>query len=627
MATVQAFTELPQMYSTVTMLESSPAKDNIDSAVESACRLFLSTKTLLESNAGTVNMAEFGQSSDKFNTHMDFIETMVFTTSRLIRQMRDKQNGGHVDDSDYTSYVLAKTCAKYSMMVDDGGRYSCKWMMGLDVIPEAPKGMEHSQSVGWLPVGGGVDDPMATSIMKDMGDVPCKQVIEVSSTKRRMHEHLSTPDCPYANDINQCKVKMVWLGVYKSKFQSHELEEDYAFSRLLSGYDMPNLNLIGHYFRSFIDSKATFKKQMDSDKDIAKMELDKHIEYREDLITHIRGTHATQNLIHNILNMILQLKLAIDWKSKPMDSKTNYTNTYFEELNVDKIAAMRLRVSERDFGRWYSEEKTWFSECNEKYITARNWMLTLYEEFGSIVLLDPRWNPSKFGTESQSKSFVSFLVFLLANILMCQATSDELVGLGGMVKYNVGTRNDNDNLVLSLIKYITRQNDIVTYVKDFIKKTGKGKKTITVHGLMYAEVDDGWWFEGSYNDERNMVDVEGWTSCGTSWDATYWASSCCEVDVDMFIVWAYPKVLRGPVIIQYDLERATGWMAMLGFTVGGIGCGPDCQCQAVVCLVWSSLATCADDGIMWHDLATGKVLAQPWASERVGGPWDAFTKC
>lgn len=83
--------------------------------------------------------------------------------------------------------------------------------------------------------------------------------------------------------------------------------------------------------------------------------------------------------------MILQLRLAIDWKSKPMNTKTNYTNKYFEESNVDKIAAMRLRVSERDFERWYTEEKTRFSERNEKYITARNWTLTIYEEVCTVT--------------------------------------------------------------------------------------------------------------------------------------------------------------------------------------------------------------------------------------------------
>lgn len=116
------------MYSTATTLESSPAMDDIDSAVESACRLFLSTKTLVESNAGTVDTAAFGQSGDEFNTHMDFIETMVFATSRLIRQTRDKQNGGHVDDSNFSSY--GKLCMMYAresieLTISTMRRYDC----------------------------------------------------------------------------------------------------------------------------------------------------------------------------------------------------------------------------------------------------------------------------------------------------------------------------------------------------------------------------------------------------------------------------------------------------------------------------------------------------------------------
>lgn len=71
--------------------------------------------------------------------------------------------------------------------------------------------MERCQSVGWLPVEGGVDGPTATSTMKDMGDVPCEQLIEVSYAKRRTHEQLSTSDSPYANDINQVRVEFSLL--------------------------------------------------------------------------------------------------------------------------------------------------------------------------------------------------------------------------------------------------------------------------------------------------------------------------------------------------------------------------------------------------------------------------------
>lgn len=86
--------------------------------------------------------------------------------------------------------------------------------------------------------------------------------------------------------------------------------------------------------------------------------------------------------------------------------------------------------------------------------------------------------------DSRSDSFVSFLVFLLGNVPRRRATSDELFGHGGhvkyvngrgTVKYNTGTHKDNDALVLTIVKYITRKNDVVAYVEDFIKRTSKGK--------------------------------------------------------------------------------------------------------------------------------------------------------
>lgn len=62
-----------------------------------------------------------------------------------------------------------------------------------------------------------------------------------------------------------------------------------------------------------------------------------------------------------------------------------YVNNYFEEANVDEIAAMKSRVSSREFKRWYSQERTLFLESHEKYMAARKWTLTLYEEVCGIA--------------------------------------------------------------------------------------------------------------------------------------------------------------------------------------------------------------------------------------------------
>ncbi len=67
------------------------------------------------------------------------------------------------------------------------------------------------------------------------------------------------------------------------------------------------------------------------------------------------------------------------------DSKVEYANSYFEEVNVNEIMGMKSRVSRREFNRWYSKERTRFFEGHKEYMGARKWTLTLYEEVCSIA--------------------------------------------------------------------------------------------------------------------------------------------------------------------------------------------------------------------------------------------------
>lgn len=69
---------------------------------------------------------------------------------------------------------------------------------------------------------------------------------------------------------------------------------------------------------------------------------------------------------------------------------------------------------------------------------------------------------------------------------MRRATSDELIGSyggvkdnvtlvfgRGMIKYNAGTHFDNDKLVLTLLQYISKRNELVASVEAFIVKMRK----------------------------------------------------------------------------------------------------------------------------------------------------------
>ncbi len=65
----------------------------------------------------------------------------------------------------------------------------------------------------------------------------------VSYTKHHLKERLGRI-LRRLVDGRKLGIKSLWVCAYKTKLESHEMEEDYSFSRLLSGYDTPNHDLI-----------------------------------------------------------------------------------------------------------------------------------------------------------------------------------------------------------------------------------------------------------------------------------------------------------------------------------------------------------------------------------------------
>lgn len=105
--------------------------DDIDTAVEAACRLFLATKALLNSDA---EATESGPRGEELATHVDFIEGMVFATSRLIREARGKDNGVNVYDSNYVPYGKLRSlyaCGCLVITVAAFRRRNCYGVLGI----------------------------------------------------------------------------------------------------------------------------------------------------------------------------------------------------------------------------------------------------------------------------------------------------------------------------------------------------------------------------------------------------------------------------------------------------------------------------------------------------------------
>ncbi|KAF9487622.1 hypothetical protein BDN71DRAFT_1436708 [Pleurotus eryngii] len=518
-----------------TMSTNASGGIGIDNAVESACKLFLNMRRTFEvvSESNSNSGVPGGYESDRFGRQIDFIEAIADATLKMIQDLRATQSGRPVDATQDQLYddmsTKAKTRLARSGLVSASRQgvqrepYSRRGIE-LDIDTEsyvAPsRGLKRRQTIGWIPNGGkskrvrsemqgirdkgwpmGEDDVetrLADNTINDdeeetrlggetnSGDgVDTQDAIEKGNEGSVASETLNGEGINeerldrisgLLSDGKKCTVGTLWLSVSKKRFAEHKLEEDAAFARLLSGYDMPQVGEIAQkdYFEDFVSSNATFKEQIDWDKEIDTLDLDKRIERREDA-----RTHATQDLVHSILNTVLQLKLAIDWNSKPTEWKTNYTDTRFEESYSDKLETMKLGRSNRDYEKWYAGERKKFKDRQQKGITARNWTLALYKEFGTAVLLDPRWNPSRFGKSNRSPSFATFLPYLMANLPMRRATSDELVSGKakvtfiegrGMIKYNAGTHSDNDVLLLTLVKFISKRNDIMKYVETFITK-------------------------------------------------------------------------------------------------------------------------------------------------------------
>ncbi|KAF4570218.1 hypothetical protein EYR36_010025 [Pleurotus pulmonarius] len=490
------------------MSTTVPVKSSLDVAVESACQMFLSMRNLVKIKTNSITGMNGTHGVDRLSEQLELLEAITNATSRTILDLRSPRAWKSINDAAELSYydlsvraekILAKARVESSNRVDvqyvrRSGKHNDSYITPeRDASPS--RGMNRRKTIACIPDGGRGKRVRGRRQTEEYGDV------ETGGANSKTGGGSLASEALVARDINEerlgritgiltdgikCTVETVWLNVYKERLEERKIEEDHAFSRLLSGYDSPRSGCIEEYFEEFVGSIATFRQQMDWDKEADALELDKRIARREELIDHVRGTHTAQDLVHNVLTTVVHLKLAVDWNSKPPAWRDGYIDARFVEAYSGKVDGMKIGRSTRDFAAWYARERKNFKDRHQGIITARNWTLALYKEFGSAVLLDPIWNPSRFGKGSRSQSFEAFLPYLMANMPMRRATSDELISGGsggkdnvkfvdgrGMIKYNAGTHTDNDILVLTLLRYISKRNDLVAYVEGFIVKMRK----------------------------------------------------------------------------------------------------------------------------------------------------------
>ncbi|KAF9489143.1 hypothetical protein BDN71DRAFT_1435595 [Pleurotus eryngii] len=277
-------------------------------------------------------------------------------------------------------------------------------------------------------------------------------------------------------------VTSLWKSINRDALRDHRLEENDSYWWLITGYGTPTVEefiLQKGHFGDFAGSLTSFQEQVNCDMRIDKCLIDGRIESRDKLIYKMNSTHRAQNLIHNILSTMVQIKQAIDWKEKELEWKTAYTNWRFNDECRAKIANMKALKSPTDYQEWLEVERKRFKDLQGKAITMRNWAMRLYAKFGSIVLLDPRWNPEVYGKSNHSDTFAKFLNYMDDHPIMREAIGNEVAKYDGNIEeidgktfidHHAGNEGENNRMVLRIVRFITKDEDVVGHIKEFIKK-------------------------------------------------------------------------------------------------------------------------------------------------------------
>ncbi|KAF9494582.1 hypothetical protein BDN71DRAFT_1431661 [Pleurotus eryngii] len=286
-----------------------------------------------------------------------------------------------------------------------------------------------------------------------------------------------------------CQVKIVdnkvlmvtslWKSINRDTLRDHRLEENDTYWQLITGYGTLMVEEFKAHFGDFAGSPTSFQEQVDHDKRIDKCPIDGRIESRDKLIYKTNGTHRVQNLIHNILSMMVQIKQAINWKEKELEWKTAYTNQRFNDECRAKIADMKALKSPADYQEWLEVEHKRFKNLQGKAITACNWAMRLYAK----VRVKPIWSLYKvYSKSNRSDTFAKFLNYMDDHPIMREAIGNEAAKYDGNIEeidgktfidHHAGNERENNRMVLGIVRFITKDEDIVGHVKEFIKKKVK----------------------------------------------------------------------------------------------------------------------------------------------------------
>ncbi|KAG9220232.1 hypothetical protein CCMSSC00406_0009553 [Pleurotus cornucopiae] len=282
----------------------------------------------------------------------------------------------------------------------------------------------------------------------------------------------------------------LWRRIIDFKNGDHKSEESMAFARLLQGYTKLTTGDLDLWFGDVVRKEGSLKVEIQEHARANETEDSlKRMENWSKSLSSFESKSQVHDLVHNVMSVIVQVQMAEEWGSHEPAWKTEYITGAFEALKDKEIQNAKRLMTEERYEEWFESNRTKFRDIEQKIMTSRNWTLSLYREFGSIVLLDSRWNPSRYNKDHRSEGFGSFLKFFLANMAHRYARGDEATYYPEelqydmkvpMVKYHYGNEDDNDRTVIETVRFITGDDVVADYVAEFINKrrTKLGKRAV-----------------------------------------------------------------------------------------------------------------------------------------------------
>ncbi|KDQ24177.1 hypothetical protein PLEOSDRAFT_1108630 [Pleurotus ostreatus PC15] len=263
-----------------------------------------------------------------------------------------------------------------------------------------------------------------------------------------------------------------------ASYGTHREEEDAAIARLSRGYSRFSLEEITRKLQTSTQRSADWRQQIEWDKDIdGAAGTGNRIEEREKYLIRVNNALAPTHMINTILDTMVQIKLAADWAKKDASWIKQYNNRMFELRCAEEVKSAKGLLGEGQFRKWMAAARRKYVERVSKENSARVWTMKLYLEYGSIVLLDPLWNPTAFGRGNRTHDFGSYMNHHLQTPILKRATVDDISRYPGKlvdkegskwIPFHYGNNKDNDYVLLELVRFMTGDDMIVMHIEKFL---------------------------------------------------------------------------------------------------------------------------------------------------------------